>query len=321
MPMSNHQNFSSDISAIEDIADIDQEIGILLDEFVSTFGYDETYSPFLFAENQITAQTVDNVFDRLQNQFSLDNNPGNLIVIVDSSGGDLDAAYNLALLFQRYGHKHLTYVVPRWAKSAATLLVCGGNSIMMTPVAELGPLDPQITQTNYLERRRESFSPLHIESTLELIRNEFAQGHRDLAKGLLQRLQFPITLGRFKQSLEIGKQYANNLLSSRMLKNDEESAHLIAIQLVEDYANHGFCINIDEAKDLGLAVHDLSPSQIRLVWQIHKLIRWKSELPKTQSRQDTPEQPEKLPPALPLLDTPPREIVHPEPSPNSQDDD
>ena len=216
-----------------DIAAISKEIETLLGELAEACGDDgETCFPFLFAEDQITAKTVDNVFDALQDLIGLDNDQGCLIVVVDSSGGDIDAAYNLALLFQRYGSKRLTYIVPRWAKSAATLLVCSGNSVMMTPVAELGPLDPQITQMNPLEERLESFSPLHIESTLELIRKEFAQGHTALAEGLLQRLQFPITLGGFKQSLEIGKQYANNLLSSRMLKDDEASARRIATQLV-----------------------------------------------------------------------------------------
>ena len=261
--MSDRQTSSNDVSDMDDIAVIEQEIETLLEELAKEVcGDSEAGSPFLFAEDQIAANTVDSVFDDLQNRFGFDSGQRHLIVVVDSSGGDIDAAYNLALLFQRYGHKRLTYIVPRWAKSAATLLVCSGNSVMMTPVSELGPLDPQITRMNPLERRIESFSSLHIESTLELIRKEFAQGNADLAQGLLQRLQFPITLGGFKQSLEIGKQYANKLLLSRMLKDNAEAARQVATQLVEDYANHGFCINIDEARSLGLAVDELFQPQL-----------------------------------------------------------
>ena len=198
--------------------------------------------------------------------------------MVDSGGGDIDAAYNLAMLFRRYGSKQLTFVVPRWAKSAATLLVCGGDAVIMTPVAELGPLDPQITQINPLEQRVEEFSPLHIESTLEMIRNEFNQGNTELAEGLLQRLQFPITLGSFKKSLDICKQYATKLLASRMHKGEKKLAEEIANKLVENYADHGFCINIDEAKELGLNVQQPSEKQSPLVWKVHKLVRKKVAL-------------------------------------------
>ena len=137
----------------------------------------------LSGDESIDSGLVDKTYDRLQAQFGHDNSTGSLVVILDSSGGDIDAAYNLAQLFRRYAPKYLEFVIPRWAKSAATLLACSGDLISMTPVAELGPLDPQITQMNPLEQRIERFSPLHIESTLALIRNEFENGNINLANG------------------------------------------------------------------------------------------------------------------------------------------
>ena len=219
-------------------------------------------------------------------------------MVVDSPGGDIDAAYNLALLFRRYGKEYLGYIVPRWAKSAATLLVCGGDNVLMTPVAELGPLDPQITQMNPLEQRLERFSPLHIESTLELIRNEFARGSKELGEGLLQRLQFPITLGSFKKSLEVGKQYADRLLSSRMLNESPDKASEVAQRLTENYADHGFCINIDEARSLGLVVQELPANQLEIVWNIHKLVRQKGEILAQKRRKEMEEKLKELPPGL-----------------------
>ena len=196
------------------IAEIDKKLECLLDDLAQTFGENGACRPFLLTDDPITPETVDNVFDELQEISDTCLEDGRLVVVVDSGGGDIDAAYNLAMLFRKYGSEQLTFVVPRWAKSAATLLVCGGDSVIMTPVAELGPLDPQITQINRMEQRAERFSPLHIESTLEMIRNEFQQGNTELANGLLQRLQFPITLGSFKKSLDICKQCATKLLAS-----------------------------------------------------------------------------------------------------------
>ena len=223
---------------------------------------------------------------------------GEMVVIVESGGGDIDAAYNLAMLFRSYGQKHLSFIVPRWAKSAATLLVFAGDSVSMTPVAELGPLDPQITQVNPLEQRLEQFSPLDIESTLELIRNEFEQGHNDLAEGLLQRLQFPITLGKFKKSLQVGRQYALKLLSSRMLKNETDLACDISKKMVEDYADHGFCINMEEVKSLGLKVVPLSEEQLQIVWEMHKLVRIAHEIREAQRAKEMEDRLKELPPHL-----------------------
>jgi hypothetical protein len=118
---------------------------------------------------------------------------------------------NLAQILRSFGTENLTFIVPRWAKSAATLLVCAGDRILMAPPAELGPLDPVIVEMNPLERRMEQFSPLHIDATLELIREEYKNGNKQLADGLMQRLQFPLTLGSFKKSLDIGKQYLEKL--------------------------------------------------------------------------------------------------------------
>ena len=279
----------------ETIAEIDEALGTLLDEFGDTFGDSEACHPFLLTDTPIMPSTVDKVFDELQDISDSCLEEGRLVVVVDSGGGNIDAAYNLSMLFRKYGKNQLTFVVPRWAKSAATLLVCGGDSVMMTPVAELGPLDPQITQINPLEQRVEEFSPLHIESTLEMIRSEFQQGNNELANGLLQRLQFPITLGSLKKSLDISKRYAAKLLTSRMHKGKEELAEEIANKLVENYANHGFCINIDEAKDLGLEVHPPNQKQLLLVWKIHKLVRKKADLLAEQKKREMRERLKELP--------------------------
>ena len=152
---------------------------------------------------RIGDQKVEDIFDDLRKDHS--NCGGQLDVLLLSGGGDIDAAYNLALLFRKFAVKELVFIIPRWAKSAATLLACGGNKILMSPIAELGPVDPQITEVNPLQQRMEQFSPLHIGATLNLIREEFNSGNDKLAKGLLERLQFPLTLGSFKNLSTLAK--------------------------------------------------------------------------------------------------------------------
>lgn len=251
--------------------------------------------PLLLGDASIRETTVDRVYDRLRDGKY---DGGSLDVIIDSSGGDIDAAYNLSLLFRRYGSASLTFFIPRWAKSAATLLICAGDEIHMTPVAELGPLDPQITETNPIEGRVESFSPLHIESTLQLIRDEFSNGNPRLAEGLINRLQFPLTLGSIKKSLDVGREYVEKLLSSRMLKESKNTVEKIGKRLTTGYADHSWCITIDEAQEMGLKVREIKDESLNVVWKIHKLNREKSDLISQESRDELKKKLKDLPPEL-----------------------
>lgn len=241
-------------------------------------------------------RVVDTVYENLRKRFGARGD--HLMVVVASGGGNIDVAYNLAMLFRRYGKDRLIFVVPRWAKSAATLLVCGGDEILMTPIAELGPLDPQITEFNPLDGRMEHFSPLHIKSTLDLIAQQYADDKDKLADGLLNRLQFPLTLGAFTKSLDIGKEYAGKLLSTRMLKNDVDKVPMIADKLVEGYADHSACITLEEAQAIGLIASELTDDEIDHALNVERLQRRKRELINEKKRKETQQKLRDLPPEL-----------------------
>jgi len=286
----------SDISKIKSQID---EIGNKIEQKLIRFQeIKEGCQCFPFINVEITRSIVDEVFEKLRTKYKECN--GNLNVIVDSGGGDIDAAYNLAMLFRKYGYKMLNFIVPRWAKSAATLLVCAGNNIYMTPIAELGPLDPQIIQLNPFENRLEKFSPLHIESTLDMIRQEYENGSEKLAKALMERLQFPLTLGSFKKSLDIGEQYVIKLLETRMLSGHSKTVdpREIAKRLTTGYANHGFCINLDEAQSIGLNALELMGEELDIIWEIHRLNDQKHQLQNKIKSEEIMEKIKNLPPEL-----------------------
>lgn len=231
-----------------------------------------------FFIDTIEFEVVDDIFDALRENYK--DCDGKLDVIIDSSGGDIHAAYNLAMLFRKYGYKELSFFVPRWAKSAATLIVCSGDNLYMSPVAELGPLDPQINQFNPLERRLEDFSPLHLGATLELIRNEFKAGNKDLANGLLQRLQFPLTLGYIIKSKEVSQNYMCKLLGSRLLKNlTPNEIKSIADKFTESYPDHSYCITTSELNEIGIdVVKELESPELDIIWNIYKSHAKKQDL-------------------------------------------
>lgn len=253
---------------------------------------------FPFLRVDITAEVVNDVFEDLRTKHK--DCGGRLNVIVDSGGGDIDAAYNLAMLLRKYGARELNFVVPRWAKSAATLLVCSGDAIVMSPVAELGPLDPQITELNPLERRLEQFSPLHIRSTLDMIRQEFDSGSEKLARALIQRLQFPLTLGRFVKYHEVAGQYLIKLLETRMLSGNKRGHEPseIAERLTTGYADHGFCINVDEAKGMGLNATEAEGEELEAIWAIYRLADQRYRLQREMREKKIQEMIKELPPSI-----------------------
>jgi len=249
-------------------------------------------------ETNLTPSLVDEIFKDLKINYKDLN--GQIEVLVNSLGGDIDAAYNLACLFQKVGNKKLGFIIPRWAKSAATLLACAGEEIFMTDIAELGPLDPQITQINPMEERFEQFSPLHIQTTLEMIRNEYKDGSKELADGLLKRLQFPLTLGSFVKLHEIAEQYLVRLLKERMDKTGKltEKPENIALRLTKQYADHGFCINLTEAKKIGLNVQEIDEKQLNLFWDLYESMKQRDELNRKKKEVDIMRMIDELPPDI-----------------------
>lgn len=252
--------------------------------------------PLFIGPPSIGNNLVNDIFEELRSDYSQED--GKLDVIIHSSGGDIDAAYNLSQLLRRYGTEHLDFIVPRWAKSAATMLVCSGDKILMSPIAELGPLDPQITEMNPFEGRLERFSPLHIGSAIDLIREEYREGNEKLAEGLLGRLQFPMTLGSYRSMINIGKEYLTKLLSTRMLKGKPARVKKIAEKLTSGYVDHGYCIDVTEAQALGLVAEELTGKQLDVSWKIFKLFEEMREIEKQEKQQQITDQLKELPPEI-----------------------
>jgi hypothetical protein len=77
----------------------------------------------------------------LKNRTSLERGVP-IALIIDSPGGMAKSAYQVATLFRRHCGSFVA-VIPRYAKSAATLLTLGADTIFLGEYAELGPLDAQ----------------------------------------------------------------------------------------------------------------------------------------------------------------------------------
>jgi ClpP class serine protease len=218
----------------------------------------------------ITRATVDNVYNIInspdfEKRRAECKNKDNVDVIIDSGGGDADAAYHIAKLLHRKFKGKITYIIPRYAKSAATLLVSGGDLIIMGPTSELGPLDPQIPQDN-----GDYISAKAVQSTLELIKKHIKTDLK-LASVIASRLN-PLVLGQYESTLAIAKEYQKELLFLRMFKKDKKNEKIvdsIVQKFAEGYTHHSRIIDYEEADICKLKIEKWDDKEWRQIWDLY----------------------------------------------------
>jgi hypothetical protein len=129
-------------------------------------------------------------------------------------------------------------VIPRKAKSAATLLALGADEIHMGLMSELGPIDPQFG----------GLPALGMRNALEIL-SALACKHPGASTMLSEYIQAKLDLrilGYFERINESAMQYAERLLSGKTLAAGQ-SPKSLADHFVNHYKDHGFVIDSDEA--------------------------------------------------------------------------
>ncbi len=200
--------------------------------------------------------------------------PDRLDVIVDCSGGDIGAAYQLVTLFRSFT-KEFRVFVPDWAKSATTLFCLGADEIWMSRAAELGPLDAQIPdprdpddtisaleefqavdylRTTAFEILDQSMRQL-IRGTDMRVRDILAEASK-FAAALVEPLYAqvdPLHFGAAHRSLQNSIEYGKRVMSRYAYREWSEAQISDCLEkLTWNYPSHGFVIDIDEAQELGL---------------------------------------------------------------------
>lgn len=158
-----------------------------------------------------------------------------------STGGYIEPAYLIGKLLHEYSANPLNIVVPRRAKSAATLVCCAASRIHMGSLSELGPIDPQLDKLPALALKNS------IEHIAELV-TEFPQATNLFAQYLSLTVK-PIHIGYYERIAKSAAQYAIRLLDQHK-DTLEKTPGEIAYALVYSYNDHSFVIDKQEAKNI-----------------------------------------------------------------------
>jgi len=188
-----------------------------------------------------------------------------LDLILHSPGGSLEAAEQI-VNYLRAKYAHIRVIVPQNAMSAATMIACAADVIVMGKQSAIGPIDPQITFptqhgpfTAPAQALLDDFEQAKAEVTATPgVAPLWVSKMKDYPPGIFDICQNTLTLAKEKVELWM-QQY--------MFKgeaNAQQKAADIATWLSDahHHKTHGHPINFDEALARGLNVERLEDDQV-----------------------------------------------------------
>lgn len=187
-----------------------------------------------------------------------------LDLILHSPGGSMEAADQI-VQYLRSKYNHIRAIIPQNAMSAATMISCACDQIVMGKHSAIGPIDPQIsfpTQTG-------TFT-----APAQAILDEFDQAKKEVAEDpktaplWVSKIQsYPHGfLNICKTTLDLSRDKVTEWLNTYMFRDKDNKKDLgksIADWLgdAKEHKTHGRPINITTARGKGLLVEPLEEDQ------------------------------------------------------------
>jgi ATP-dependent protease ClpP protease subunit len=189
-----------------------------------------------------------------------------LDLIMHSPGGSAEAAEAL-VHYLRAKFDHIRVIVPHAAMSAATLVACAANEIVMGKQSSLGPVDPQYILSDP-SGRIQAVPAQAILDQFDLAKQECKDPHLLGAWAPMLGQYGPALLMQCKNALKLAENLAAEWIRTWMLeatkgKKGAIKARSIAKALRDHkrFRSHARHISRDQARAIGLVVTDLEADQ------------------------------------------------------------
>jgi len=201
-----------------------------------------------------------------------------LDIFLCSNGGSGTVPWRLVSLFREFA-KSFSVLIPYRAYSAASLLALGADEIVMHPFAELGPIDPTVSNefnpTEDNTGRRLGISVEDVKAYVNFIKSTVGITHEDELVRTIEILAqkvHPLALGNVERFLSQSRLIARKILRTHMKDVDDHTIDEIVENMASKLYFHGHPINRQEAKnELRLKVNlDLSPELEAAIWDLYK---------------------------------------------------
>lgn len=187
-------------------------------------------------------------------------NGDKLDLIIHSPGGLLEAAEQI-VNYIRLKYDDIRGIIPQNAMSAATMIACACDKLIMGKHSALGPIDPQITFPT---------ESGHFTAPAQSILDEFEQAKKEIKEDpqcapiWIRRIdKYPIGFLQIcDNTIKLSKEIVKKWLKSYMLKNNPDKELLsknISDWLGDTnlHKTHGRPIGIIELKESGMVIETL----------------------------------------------------------------
>lgn len=203
----------------------------------------------------------------------------NLDILIHSPGGDPGAAESLIEIL-RTRFKSIRFIIPDQAKSAATMMCCASDEVLMDERSELGPIDPQLVITRP-DGRIITAPGQAIIDQFDKAKEAIAKDPRSLPAWLpILQSYAPSLLSVCESADKLSQDLVTKWLQKYML-GDEKDPNGHALQLAtfladsKNHLSHGRRIGIDDLVAQGFKVLDLRtvPELRDRIWDLYLSIR------------------------------------------------
>ncbi len=187
-----------------------------------------------------------------------------LDLIIHSPGGSAEVTESF-VKYLRTKYDYIRAIIPQGAMSAATMLACAADKIVMGKHSYLGPIDSQIILSTPL-----GVSSIPAQAILDQFDKASAECKEDSKNmGVWMPIlgQYgPALLIQCQNALDLSKDLVATFLNDYMFKDSENKDEIskdIAEKLADHstYKSHGRHIDRDQAEALGLIIEHLEDDQ------------------------------------------------------------
>lgn len=203
-----------------------------------------------------------------------------LDVLIHSPGGSAEAAEGIVTLL-RSRFQNIRFIIPHMAKSAATMVCCAGDELVMDERSELGPIDPQM-QLLRADSQVVSAPAQAILKQFDMAKESLINNPKEIAAWLPILHTFgPSLLRECETANELSQRLVEMWLKQYMFagENDGDSyAKEAALYLADSsiHLSHGRRIGIEQLKNLHFKIKDLREDLILrdAVWNLYHALNW-----------------------------------------------
>lgn len=189
----------------------------------------------------------------------------NLDLIVHSPGGSAEAT-EAVVAYLRKKFSRIRVFVPQAAMSAATMLACAADEIVMGRHSSIGPIDPQLVVL--IEGQIVQAPAAAIKAQFEQAQKECMDDPRKLPSWIPMLRQYgPALLAQCNYHEDLAKSLVGSWLAKYMFRGEADAStrgKRIAAHLADHqhFKTHGRFIDRDQASALGLRISNLEADQV-----------------------------------------------------------